>query len=105
MLAAADFMSFCSMSIMAPFYPQEATNKGMTESMAGFVFGYYALVVFLSSPVFGKIVNPPEILEKHFLIWISVSATESWGENPVCRRFTDIRLVQHHIRVKARIKR
>ncbi|XP_049821942.1 MFS-type transporter SLC18B1-like [Aethina tumida] len=55
MLAAADFMCFCSMSIMAPFYPQEAANKGMTESMAGFVFGYYALVVFLTSPIFGKI--------------------------------------------------
>ncbi|KAJ8978906.1 hypothetical protein NQ317_008885 [Molorchus minor] len=55
MLGAADFMSFCSMSIMAPFYPKEAANKGMTESMAGFVFGYYALVVFLSSPIFGKL--------------------------------------------------
>ncbi|KAG5892968.1 hypothetical protein JTB14_015013 [Gonioctena quinquepunctata] len=55
MLAAAEFTSFCSMSIMAPFYPQEAANKGMTESMAGFVFGYYALVIFISSPIFGKI--------------------------------------------------
>lgn len=55
MLLAADFMCYCSMSIMAPFYPQEAANRGMTQSMAGFVFGYFALVVFLSSPVFGKI--------------------------------------------------
>ncbi|KAJ3662536.1 hypothetical protein Zmor_006881 [Zophobas morio] len=54
MLAIVDFMSFCSMSIMAPFYPQEAATKGMSESLAGFVFGFYALVVFLSSPVFGK---------------------------------------------------
>lgn len=57
MLGAADFMSFCSMSIMAPFYPKEAANKGMTESMAGYIFGFYALVVFVSSPVFGKIVS------------------------------------------------
>ncbi|KAJ8960835.1 hypothetical protein NQ318_020131 [Aromia moschata] len=57
MLGTADFMSFCSMSIMAPFYPKEAASKGMTESMAGFVFGYYALVVFLSSPIFGKVVS------------------------------------------------
>ncbi|CAH1183607.1 unnamed protein product [Phaedon cochleariae] len=55
MLALADFMSFCSMSIMAPFYPKEAANKGMTESMAGVVFGYYAMIVFLSSPIIGKI--------------------------------------------------
>lgn len=45
------------MSIMAPFYPQEAAVKGMSESLAGFVFGFYALIVFLSSPVFGIIVS------------------------------------------------
>ncbi|XP_044751542.1 MFS-type transporter SLC18B1-like [Coccinella septempunctata] len=55
MLATVDFMSFCSMSIMAPFYPKEAAAKGMTELTAGFVFGFYALVVMLSSPVFGKV--------------------------------------------------
>lgn len=57
MLATVDFMSFCSMSIMAPFYPKEAAAKGMTELTAGFVFGFYALVVMLSSPVFGKVVS------------------------------------------------
>lgn len=55
MLLTADFMCYCSMSIMAPFYPQEAANRGMTQSMAGFVFGYFALVIFLSSPIFGKL--------------------------------------------------
>lgn len=54
-LAMVDFMSFCSMSIMAPFFPNEAYKKGMSESMTGFVFSFYALVMFLSSPVFGKI--------------------------------------------------
>ncbi|XP_060518537.1 MFS-type transporter SLC18B1-like [Cylas formicarius] len=54
LLAAADFICFCSMSIMAPFYPVEVAQKGFSESMAGFVFGFYALVVFLSSPLFGK---------------------------------------------------
>lgn len=57
MLAVVDFMSFCSMSIMAPFYPQEAAKKHMSETMAGFVFGFYALIVFISSPVFGQIVS------------------------------------------------
>lgn len=57
MLATVEFMSFCSMSIMAPFYPREAAAKGMTETMAGFVFSFYALVIFISSPVFGKIVK------------------------------------------------
>lgn len=56
-LALVDFMSFCSMSIMAPFFPREAKEKGMTEAIAGFVFSFYALVMFISSPIFGKIVR------------------------------------------------
>lgn len=54
-LALADFIGFCSMSIMAPFFPREATEKGLSETMSGFVFSFYALVVFLTSPIFGKI--------------------------------------------------
>ncbi|XP_050504138.1 MFS-type transporter SLC18B1-like isoform X1 [Diabrotica virgifera virgifera] len=54
-LALVDFMSFCSMSIMAPFFPREAFEKGMSDTMTGFVFSFYALVMFLSSPIFGKI--------------------------------------------------
>lgn len=57
MLATADFMSFCSMSIMAPFYPKAAASRGMSDAMSGFIFGYYALIMFLFSPVFGKIVR------------------------------------------------
>lgn len=56
-MALVDFMSFCAMSIMAPFFPQEADKKGMSETVSGFVFSFYALVMFLSSPVFGKIVS------------------------------------------------
>ncbi|XP_026285558.1 MFS-type transporter SLC18B1 [Frankliniella occidentalis] len=54
-LVLVDFISFCSMSIMAPFFPKEASLKGMSESLSGFVFGFYALVIFVSSPIFGKI--------------------------------------------------
>lgn len=54
-LALVDFMSFCSMSIMAPFFPKEAAEKGMSDTMSGFVFSFYALVMFISSPIFGKI--------------------------------------------------
>ncbi|XP_063230677.1 MFS-type transporter SLC18B1-like [Bacillus rossius redtenbacheri] len=54
-LTLVDFLSFCSMSIMAPFFPKEAALKGMSQSMSGLVFSVYALVVFISSPVFGKI--------------------------------------------------
>lgn len=56
-LALVDFMSFCSMSIMAPFFPREATEKGLSDTTTGFVFSFYALVMFITSPIFGKIVN------------------------------------------------
>lgn len=57
MLATVEFTSYCSMSIMAPFYPREAQLKGMSETLAGLVFSFYAMVVFVSSPVFGKLVS------------------------------------------------
>lgn len=54
-LALVDFISFCSMSIMAPFFPKEASQKGVSETVSGLVFSFYALVMFVSSPLFGKI--------------------------------------------------
>ncbi|XP_026726219.1 MFS-type transporter SLC18B1-like [Trichoplusia ni] len=53
-LALVDFMSFCSMSVMAPFFPREAAVKGLSETMCGIVFSFYAIVMFLTSPLFGK---------------------------------------------------
>ncbi|KAF7287172.1 hypothetical protein GWI33_002541 [Rhynchophorus ferrugineus] len=55
MLALVDFFCFCSMSIMAPFFPKEAAEKGLSETTTGFIFSFYALVMFISSPIFGKI--------------------------------------------------
>ncbi|XP_074027066.1 MFS-type transporter SLC18B1 isoform X2 [Leptinotarsa decemlineata] len=54
-IALVDFMSFCSMSIMAPFFPKEASEKGLSDTLSGVVFSFYALVMFISSPFFGKI--------------------------------------------------
>ncbi|KAG5892966.1 hypothetical protein JTB14_015011 [Gonioctena quinquepunctata] len=55
-IALVDFMSFCSMSIMAPFFPKEASEKGLSDTLSGFVFSFYALVMFIASPIFGKII-------------------------------------------------
>ncbi|CAH2099739.1 unnamed protein product [Euphydryas editha] len=65
-LALVDFMSFCSMSIMAPFFPREAAEKGMSETMCGIVFSFYAIVMFLTSPFFGKYL--PKIGSKFMFI-------------------------------------
>lgn len=56
-LALVDFMSFCSISIMAPFFPKEALQKGLSDTLSGFIFSFYAFVMFTTSPIFGKLVN------------------------------------------------
>ncbi|XP_049888020.1 MFS-type transporter SLC18B1-like [Pectinophora gossypiella] len=53
-LALVDFMSFCSMSIMAPFFPREAQLKGLSDTTCGLVFSFYAVIMFITSPLFGK---------------------------------------------------
>ncbi|XKL68201.1 hypothetical protein PGB90_003692 [Kerria lacca] len=55
-LGVIDFIGFCSMSVMAPFFPREAEKKGMDTSHSGYVFSFYALVMFLTAPFFGKII-------------------------------------------------
>lgn len=38
------------------FYSQ-ASQKGVSETVSGLVFSFYALIMFVSSPLFGKIVS------------------------------------------------
>lgn len=73
-LGLIDFIGFCSMSVMAPFFPREAEKKGMDVSHAGYVFSFYALVMFLTAPFFGKII--PYVGTKFmFLAGIFVTGT------------------------------
>ena len=56
-LLTANFtMAACS-SILAPFYPKVAEEKGVTASQYGFVFGIHRLIMFLFSPFCGKYLN------------------------------------------------
>ncbi|CAH1797978.1 unnamed protein product [Owenia fusiformis] len=41
-------------SMLGPIYPQEAKRKGVSQLMTGLIFGVHALVVFATSPFFGK---------------------------------------------------
>ena len=50
------FSSYLLMAILAPFFPSEATKKGMSTTLSGLTFSVYALIIMLSSPVFGKLV-------------------------------------------------
>ncbi|RWS05685.1 MFS-type transporter-like protein, partial [Dinothrombium tinctorium] len=54
-LAFLSFATFASVSIIAPFFPREASQKGMTESVSGMVFAVYGFLLMLMSPVMGKI--------------------------------------------------
>ncbi|CAJ0947020.1 unnamed protein product, partial [Mesorhabditis belari] len=54
MLAVANLCSTIAFSCIAPFYPAEATLKGMTEAETGIVFGIFELMMFITAPIFGK---------------------------------------------------
>ncbi|KHJ77952.1 hypothetical protein OESDEN_04393 [Oesophagostomum dentatum] len=54
MLALANLCSTVAFSCIAPFYPDEARKKGMSESQTGIVFGIFELVMFITAPIFGK---------------------------------------------------
>nr|XP_027235833.1 MFS-type transporter SLC18B1-like [Penaeus vannamei] len=49
-----DFSSFASMSIMAPFFPQQVDQRGLSPTVDGIIFSVYALVIVLVSPTIGK---------------------------------------------------
>ncbi|KAL4218018.1 hypothetical protein ACF0H5_022756 [Mactra antiquata] len=51
----SSLVSFLSLSIMAPFFPLEADRKNVNTTISGWIFGVYALVQFLASPLFGHI--------------------------------------------------
>lgn len=55
-LAMISFTSMLAMAIIAPFFPTEAAQKGMRESVNGLVFSVYALVLMVFSPVMSIII-------------------------------------------------
>jgi hypothetical protein len=55
-LSLASFTSMLAMSILAPFFPLEASNKGMRETVYGLVFSMYALVIMIVSPLSGILI-------------------------------------------------
>ncbi|KAK2184640.1 hypothetical protein NP493_259g01027 [Ridgeia piscesae] len=54
-LALVDLTSNMSLSVLAPFFPDEAAKKGVSDTTSGFIFGVFALVQFITSPIFGKL--------------------------------------------------
>ncbi|KAK3097359.1 hypothetical protein FSP39_008994 [Pinctada imbricata] len=42
-----------SFSLLGPFFPQKAVDKGASQTVVGLIFGVFEFVSFISSPVFG----------------------------------------------------
>nr|XP_054749915.1 MFS-type transporter SLC18B1-like [Lytechinus pictus] len=53
-------------SVLAPFYPIEAKKKGVSTTVSGLVFGVYALISFIASPIIGKYIT---VLGPRFLFF------------------------------------
>jgi len=51
------FVVFAAYSVYAPFFPSEARNKGVSDTVVGLIFGTYPFMVFVSSPYFGVLVS------------------------------------------------
>ncbi|KAJ3613670.1 hypothetical protein NHX12_019916 [Muraenolepis orangiensis] len=53
-VASVNFGSMICYSILAPFFPHEALQKGASQTVVGLIFGSYALSNFIGSLIMGK---------------------------------------------------
>ncbi|XP_059176646.1 uncharacterized protein LOC131956243 [Physella acuta] len=54
LLLVAFFSAGCGFSLPAPFFPQEAEIKGVSNTVIGLIFSTYEFMIFLSSPLYGN---------------------------------------------------
>ncbi|GAB1603034.1 MFS-type transporter SLC18B1-like [Argonauta hians] len=56
-ICVSDLLSSISLSIMAPFFPKEAENRGISISTSGWVFGVFSLTAVFMSVIFGRLIT------------------------------------------------
>lgn len=56
-LVLAEFFVLSSYSILAPFFPQMKTEKGIDDMTIGLLFAIYELVMFIMAPIYGLLVS------------------------------------------------
>lgn len=56
------FVSTVAYSLLSPFFPAEASKKKLSSLVTGMIFGFYELVIFLTSPFLGKMVSLAHII-------------------------------------------
>lgn len=54
-LCLIDFSAFASMSIIAPFFPYEVSQRGQGNYVAGLIFSVYSVTVVIASAIFGRL--------------------------------------------------
>ncbi|XP_033100696.1 MFS-type transporter SLC18B1-like [Anneissia japonica] len=54
-LSLANFFDCSSFSLIAPIYPKEAEDNGVGSTVIGLIFGSFSFVMFIVSPICGKI--------------------------------------------------
>ena len=54
-MCAVNLLANSAYSSIAPFYPNEAINKGVPEYALGFVFSGYSVSMVIFSPLFAKL--------------------------------------------------
>ncbi|KAG8225476.1 hypothetical protein J437_LFUL004477 [Ladona fulva] len=76
---AAHFASAACISLQAPFYPEKAESKGVTPTEYGLVFGVFELTSFISSPLFGKLLDMVERTQDFLILSFAVRIVEALG--------------------------
>ncbi|XP_057300991.1 MFS-type transporter SLC18B1-like isoform X3 [Hydractinia symbiolongicarpus] len=65
-LALTFFLGSSALGMLGPFFPRKASEKGCSETTVGLIFSVHPLVIFLFSPIVGKMI--PYIGPKFCLI-------------------------------------
>merc|ERR1719153_2046769 len=56
-LAFSEFLGGCTLSILAPFYPKEAEDHGLSVGDSGSVFASVFVLQIVFVPIFGKLLS------------------------------------------------
>ncbi|CAI9728816.1 MFS-type transporter SLC18B1-like isoform X1 [Octopus vulgaris] len=56
-ICLSDLLSSISLSIMAPFFPKEAEDRGISITTSGWIFGVFSLTSVFMSVIFGRLVS------------------------------------------------
>ncbi|XP_066286966.1 MFS-type transporter SLC18B1-like isoform X1 [Branchiostoma lanceolatum] len=56
-IGISNLAGYCCYSIISPFFPEVALQRGASQTTVGLIFGCYAVVCVFAAPVFGKYIT------------------------------------------------